>query len=113
MNCMDIFKYSLPTKVVFGSDTINELPKLIKENFPKKSSILLVTGRSSLKKQGITDKFLKILEKYTIVLFDKVEANPTSDIVYEGIETYKKHRCDLVIAVGGGSVMDAGKRLPF
>jgi len=108
---MDIFKYSLPTKVVFGSDTINELPKLIKENFPKKSSILLVTGRSSLKKQGITDKFLKILEKYTIVLFDKVEANPTSDIVYEGIETYKKHRCDLVIAVGGGSVMDAGKAI--
>ena len=108
---MKIYQYHLPTKIVFGIDSIIELPSLIKENFPKKKKILLVTGRYSLKKAGITDRILKILKRYTVVLFDKVEPNPTSDIVDAGIEEYKKNKCDMIIAVGGGSVIDTGKAI--
>jgi phosphonate metabolism-associated iron-containing alcohol dehydrogenase len=108
---MKPYQYYLPTKIVFGTDSIAKLPDLIKENFPKKTKILLVTGRYSLKKAGITDKVLKILKKYTVVLFDKVEPNPTSDIVDAGIEEYKKNKCDMVVAVGGGSVIDTGKAI--
>lgn len=108
---MDAFSYFLPTKIIFGSGTIKKLPEMLNKDFAGKNRILLVTGRSSLQKAGITDRMLKILEDFTVVLFDKVEANPTSQMVYEGMELFRKHNCDMVIAIGGGSVMDAGKAI--
>lgn len=108
---MKHFQYYLPTRIVFGSDTLNLLPEKLKEYFSAKTRILLVTGTGSLKESGITDKILKLLSDFTVVLFDKVSANPTSDMVNAGIEKFEEHSCELIIAVGGGSVIDTGKAI--
>lgn len=108
---MNTFSYHLPTKVIFGWEAVNNLPAIIKKHFPNKSRILLVTGTLALKKTGITDRILKLLSEFTVVLFDKVEPNPSSDAVHEGIELYKRSKCDLIIGVGGGSVIDTGKAI--
>jgi len=105
------FQYHLPTRIVFGSGTLEKLPNLLDENFPGLDRILLVTGRAALRKQGFIDRTLKLLEKKTVLLFDKVEANPTSDMVYEGMDQYKKHGCQLIVGIGGGSVLDAAKAM--
>jgi alcohol dehydrogenase class IV len=110
---MTNFKYFLPTEIIFGKDSISDLEEIIKKKFPEVKRILLVTGQHSLKKAGITDKILKLLENFTVVLFDKVEANPTSNSnsVNEGTEKYKRNNCEMVLAIGGGSVIDAGKAI--
>lgn len=108
---MNEFSYFLPTKIVFGTGAVIDLANIIKKEFPNKKNILLVTGRNSLKKNLYTDRILRFLEDFTIVVFDKVSPNPTSDIVNEGIELFKKDKCDLIISVGGGSVIDTGKAI--
>lgn len=108
---MTSFQYYLPSRVVFGCGTVERLPTLIDEHCAGKDRILLVTGRSALRKVGIIDRLLKLLESKTVMLFDKVEANPDSTIVHEGIELYRHHRCTLIVAVGGGSVLDVGKAI--
>ncbi len=108
---MENFQYYLPTRIIFGTNSILKLPEIIKKTFKGTDKILLITGRHSLKKEGITDKILKILENFTVILFDKVEPNPTSDMVYAGVEEYKAKKCNLIISIGGGSVIDTGKAI--
>lgn len=108
---MNLFSYFLPTRVFFGSGSLQSLPELIKTHFFDKKRIFLATGRSFLKKAGLTDRILRLLENYTVILFDKIEPNPTSTTISEGLDEYKKHSCDLIIGFGGGSVLDAAKAI--
>jgi len=108
---MKNFSYYLPTRIIFGTGQLENLAQHIEDNLPTKQKILLVTGRHSLKKTGTTDRLLKILKDFTVILFDKVSPNPTSQAVNEGIEKFKKHQCDLIIGVGGGSVLDTAKAI--
>ncbi|MDD5623978.1 MAG: iron-containing alcohol dehydrogenase [Candidatus Peribacteraceae bacterium] len=108
---MSTFTYYLPTKIFFGWGSLASLPEVMTNEFPGKKRILLVTGRSSLRKEGKTDQILRLLKEHTVMLFEKVEANPTSQMVHEGMEQFRTHHCDMIIAVGGGSVLDAGKAM--
>lgn len=104
-----LFSYFLPTRIVFGNGSIASLPDHLKSSFPHTKSIFLVTGKRSLRQTGLYDRMLKLLEAYNVYIFDNVESSPTSHTLDQAMAEYKKVSADVIIAIGGGSVMDLGK----
>lgn len=106
---MNPFTYELPVKVYFGVDTVNQhLANELKKVGP---NIMLAYGRASIKKNGIYDQVKKVLDACQKNVFDfsDIPANPTYEKVQEGIQLYKEKNIDLILAVGGGSVIDCCK----
>jgi len=106
---MRIWSHYNPTKVFFGRGCLDKVKNIVEFFRPKK--IMLVTGKKSMKKLGITDKIVNYLENYEVILYDEVKQNPDTAIVKNGIRLLKKEKCDLVIGLGGGSVIDAAKAI--
>lgn len=106
------FNYNLPVNIIFGRGKVNELGKRTSK-YGKKA--LIVTGKSSSKKSGLLDKSKELLEKEGIetIIFDKVTKNPLISTVEEGANIIKSENCDVVVAIGGGSIMDAAKAIAF
>lgn len=106
------FSFFLPINVVFGCGKVKEVGNLTKA-YGKKA--LIVTGRSSAKKSGIYDKVNESLKRVGIdtVLFDKVTPNPLTTTAEEGAKFAKENGCDVVVAIGGGSIMDCAKAIAF
>lgn len=102
------FEFSLPTKLIFGPGQVEKLGKIAKQHGRK---AILVTGRSSARRTGLLGRVEELLEKAGVeyVLFDQIEPNPIYPTVDQGGDLAKKEQCDLVIALGGGSVIDAAK----
>ncbi len=96
-------------KEYFGINSIKNLNKILSKHKPK--SIFLVTGKNSYEKCGAKSILDKILSKYNVVHFSDFEANPKISDIKKGIKLFKKNKCDFVIAVGGGSVMDVAKSI--
>lgn len=102
------FTYCNPTKLYFGEDALNglntELPKYGK-------NVVLIYGGGSIKKNGIYDEVIKILKDNgkNVAEISGVMPNPTVDKLYGGVETARRHKADLLLAVGGGSVCDYAK----
>ena len=73
----------------------------------------MIHGTSSIKRNGIYDSVLKILNKEdkNVVEIANVMPNPTIDKLYEGIQIARNHKADLLLAIGGGSVIDYSKAL--
>lgn len=102
------FTYCNPTKLYFGKSAIDGL----NEELPKYGkNVLLVYGGGSIKKNGIYDKVIGLLEANGKTVYEDagVMPNPTVEKLYEGIERAKKAKADLILAVGGGSVCDYAK----
>ncbi|MDO4491732.1 MAG: iron-containing alcohol dehydrogenase [Lachnospiraceae bacterium] len=106
------FKYFLPVNIVFGAGKTAEVGDLTAA-WGKKA--LIVTGRSSAKKSGLYDKVKDSLEAKGIetALFDKVSQNPLTTTAEEGAAYAKESGCDVVVAIGGGSIMDCAKGIAF
>jgi hypothetical protein len=104
------FKYYSPTKIVFGEDSVSQLDKLIEKRFKR---ILLHYGGGSIKKSGLYDDIINSLSKIGCEVFELsgVEPNPKLSLVREGIELAKEKDIDLILAVGGGSVIDSAKAI--
>ena len=104
------FSYCNPTRLYFGEGAIEnlnaELPKYGK-------NVVLIYGGGSIKKNGIYDKVVEILAKNgkNVAEISGVMPNPTIEKVYEGLEIARKHKADLLLAVGGGSVCDYAKAI--
>jgi len=103
------WSYYIPTKVVFGVGSFNKLAKVVGAFSPKK--IVLVTGKQSMKKFGITDKIIENLKGYPVAIYDNVEHNPTTRNVEDGVQFLRKEEGDLVIGLGGGSAIDFAKAI--
>lgn len=73
----------------------------------------MIYGTGSIKRNGIYDSVLKILKKEdkNVVEIANVMPNPTIDKLYEGIQIARNHKADLLLAIGGGSVIDYSKAL--
>lgn len=102
------FKYCNPTKLYFGDESLTYLSDELK-NYGK--NIVLIYGGGSIKKNGIYDEVINILKKNNknITEISGVMPNPTVEKLYEGIEIARSANADLLLAVGGGSVIDYAK----
>lgn len=105
---MNNFIYENSTKVYFGQGCVKEfLSSLTRDS----RNILLACGERSAKQYGIYDEVLNILmaDGKNIVDFSGIMPNPTYEKVLEGIQLAKNHNIDLILGIGGGSVMDCAK----
>ena len=102
------FSYCNPTKLYFGDEALgylnDELPKYGK-------NVVLIYGGGSIKKNGIYDEVLKLLQENdkNVAEIAGVMPNPTVEKLYEGVGIARNHHADLLLAVGGGSVCDYAK----
>lgn len=104
------FSYCVPTRLYFGDKSLDNLHTELKK-YGK--NIVLVYGGGSIKKNGLYDEIVKILEKEgkNTAEISGVMPNPTIEKLYEGMDIARKHNADLILAVGGGSVIDYSKAL--
>lgn len=102
------FYYHNPTKIYFGKDSLKNLNKELK-NYGE--TVLLVYGKNSIKKNGLYDKVIEILKNSNkkIVELAGIKSNPTYVQMMEGARLVKENNVDLILAVGGGSVIDCSK----
>lgn len=106
------FDYYLPINLKFGSGRVSEVGEILVQ-YGKK--VLIVTGRSSTKKTGLLDRVIDSVKKQGLEceVFDKVTENPLTTTAIEGSLLVKERGCDVVLGVGGGSVMDCSKAIAF
>lgn len=102
---MNNFEFCCPTKVVFGKGTIAELANLI----DKSKKVLMIYGGGSIKKNGVYNQVKSALKDFDVVEFSGIEPNPTYETCMEAVEVVKKENIDFLLAVGGGSTLDATK----
>ena len=102
------FSYQNPTRIHFGKKAINKLAGELREYGP---NILLVYGKASIKKIGLYDQVMNILqaEGKTVVELAGINANPRYTQLLEGARLVREHNINLILAVGGGSVIDCAK----
>ncbi len=100
--------WSFPTKIVFGA---GEIQRLGQEAAALGVKRVLVVADAGVEKNGLLTAPLNALAKSGLVthVFTGVDGNPTEQNIEEGAKAYAEHRAEAVIAVGGGSPMDAGK----
>lgn len=105
---MNNFRLQIPTDIRFGRDRLAELPEVL-EQFGKK--VLLVYGGGSIKRSGLYDKVTALLKDndFEWVELAGVEPNPRIDSVREGGRLIRENSLDMLLAIGGGSVVDASK----
>ncbi|MBQ1342037.1 MAG: iron-containing alcohol dehydrogenase, partial [Erysipelotrichaceae bacterium] len=105
---MNNFTYDIPTRVYFGKE---QLEKLGAELQRFGSKVLLVYGGGSIKKTGLYDRIVKIVNDAGLELHEcgGIEPNPRHSSVNRGAQICKDKDIDVVLAVGGGSVIDACK----
>lgn len=105
------FQFTFPTKVIFGYETIEEIG-IQTSALGKKA--MIVTGRSS-RKNGVLTKVQEILKEQGVesVVFDEATANPLAETAELGARRCVEYGCDVVIGLGGGSMLDAAKGIAF
>lgn len=109
---MENFILQLPTRIYFGKNQIENLGKAIR---PYGNKVLIVTGKGSVKKYGIFDSVVDYLNKDGIKWFEYsgICPNPRLSSVTEGIKIARENNIDFILALGGGSVIDAVKAMAF
>jgi hypothetical protein len=100
--------FYIPTKIISGAGGFSQLGK---EASSIGNKTLLVTGKNAARKSGVLDRAVADLEKHgvEVTVFEKVEPNPRSSTIDEGAALVRQLGLDVVIALGGGSVIDASK----
>ncbi len=106
------FKYNLPVNLLFGRGTSSKIGETVSK-YGKRC--LVVTGRSSAKKSGLLDRALAQLETAGIFaeVYDRAEPNPLTTTAADGASVARASKCDVVLALGGGSILDAAKAIAF
>jgi NADP-dependent alcohol dehydrogenase len=99
------FEFYNPTRLIFGKDRIEQLGKYL----PAGAKILFLYGQGSIKKNGIYAKVKAILSGFEHEEFGGIEPNPSYEYLMKAVELAKRTRIDFLLAVGGGSVIDATK----
>ena len=107
---MDRFEFRNPVRLVFGRGVFDEIGE---HAAPLGKRALLVTGRNAARGSGLLDRAVDRLGAagVEVTLFEKIMPNPTDAIVDEGAALAREEGVDVVVAVGGGSTMDAAKAI--
>lgn len=99
------FTFRNPVKIIFGKDTISQLPK----NIPAQAKVLLTYGGGSIFKNGVYEQVKQALVGYEIIEFGGIEPNPTFETLMKAVELGRAEKIDFILSVGGGSVLDGTK----
>lgn len=102
------FNFNMPVKVLFGPGRLADLHS---ETLPGKKALIVTSNGRSVKKYGYLENLEKELDAAGVghALFDEVRPNPTRTNVMDGAKAVRVNKCDFVVALGGGSVMDCAK----
>jgi alcohol dehydrogenase class IV len=105
---MALTTWSFPTKIVFGNGAVSTLPEHVKAAGGKRALLVCDPG---VVKAGLADKVRRVLEEggVAVSVFDRVDPNPVEQNVFDGVAAFRSHSADVVVALGGGSPLDAGK----
>jgi len=105
---MSIVTWSFPTTVVFGNGSIHTLAAHVQRIGARRALVVCDPG---VVKAGIAEKVRKVLEEAGVpaAIFDRVDPNPVLKNVVEGVAAFRSHGADVIVSVGGGSPLDAGK----
>ena len=107
---MQNFDYMTPTRLIFGKGVVDEKLTAVMSGFGKK--ILLTYGGGSIKKIGLYDKVKELLKDYEIFELSDIQPNPKYDpSVLDGVKICKDNNIDVILSVGGGSVLDCSKAI--
>jgi len=102
---MENFEFYNPTRIVFGKGTITRLNKLI----PADAKVLMCYGGGSIKQNGVYDQVMTALAGWDVYEFGGIEPNPEFDMLTGAIALGREKGVTFILAVGGGSVIDASK----
>ncbi len=102
---MNNFSHYCPTRVVFGEGTIAHLERLV----PESKRVLLTYGQGSIKRNGVYQQVMEALTRCEVFTFGGIEPNPQYATLLEAVAACREHRVELLLAVGGGSVLDGTK----
>jgi alcohol dehydrogenase class IV len=103
------FGWLAPTRVVFGPGALGQLPSLVDEVAGPDVRVFLVTGRKSLQASGVLRRVLDALGPARVTPFSDVPAFPSPDVADHAAAGCRAAGAGVVVAVGGGSALDAGK----
>ena len=99
------FVYKNPVKIIFGKETIQKAGAEI----PDGAKVLMTYGGGSIKRNGVYELVKNALTKVDLLEFGGIEANPHYETCMKAVEIVKNENVDFLLAVGGGSVLDATK----
>ncbi|HAW33438.1 MAG TPA: alcohol dehydrogenase [Alphaproteobacteria bacterium] len=104
------FDFSIPTKVLFG---VGKLDELKREDLFGKLALVVVSAEDAARGAGVLDRVLAALKHQNIeyMIFDKVRPNPSKSHVMEAAQLARDNFCDVVVGVGGASVVDSAKAI--
>lgn len=105
---MNNFVFNIPTDIRFGKDQIKCLPEQLSK-YGKR--VLLVYGGGSIKRSGLYDKIMELLKDFEVSELSGIEPNPKLSSVERGATICKEKGIDVILAVGGGSTIDASKHI--
>jgi len=106
---MEEWKFYMPTRIRFGWGRFKEIREVVDELHGRR--VFLVTGKQFAKKHGMLEKLTDFLKGLTLELYGEIEENPSIETVDKGAALCKEAGSDLVIGLGGGSALDAGKAI--
>ena len=106
---MKDFTFVSPTKIYFGKSALSNLSSIVKDH----KNVLLVYGQNSIKKIGLYDAVISQLSSANVGYFELNGIRPNPDIskTIEGLKIIRENDIDLVLAIGGGSVIDTAKSI--
>ena len=106
---MQNFDYMTPTRLIFGKESIVKLPEVLKSLGKR---VLLTYGGGSIKKIGLYDRVKELLTDFEIFELSGIQPNPKYDpSVLDGVRICKEQQIEVILAVGGGSVLDCSKAI--
>ncbi|KAA1042565.1 iron-containing alcohol dehydrogenase [Macrococcus equipercicus] len=105
---MNSFTFYNPTQLVFGKDSIEKLPAMINQ-FTSGTKVLITYGGGSIKRTGLYDRVIGLLEGFEVFELEGIEPNPRLSTVKKGVQLVKDNNIDFILAIGGGSVIDGTK----
>ena len=106
---MQSFDYMTPTRLIFGRESIVKLPEVMR---PLGRRVLMTHGSGSIKRIGLYDRVKDLLKDFEIFELSDIQPNPKYDpSVLDGVRICKESKIDVILAVGGGSVLDCSKAI--
>ena len=99
------FDFYNPTRILFGKGRIADLDKVV----PPTARVLILYGGGSVKSNGVLDEVRAALGARNVQEFAGIEPNPSFETLMQAVELVRRDKCDFLLAVGGGSVIDGTK----